>query len=153
MAGGLDYGYLDRSGERSRTNFNLPTLDASNIAGVSGLFAALQTAIINMTYCTVTRVNVQASTTPISAVVPTNLLANREMKWECMFQDAVLGSTFRVEIPGPRFDTMIVNPASDDVPLTQAQVAAFKTASEAVITSPAGNAAVLIKVRLVGRNL
>lgn len=81
-------------------------------------------------------------------------LAQREIKWLVRYTDGVVdpSKTHRMEIPGA--DLTFLDPNNRGyADLDDADVAAFVSAFEAFVLSPAGNAVTVDSIQFIGANL
>lgn len=137
---------VDQSGEPTGFRINLADFVALDPipALLTNLITALDTELVDWTPVnyveTVTR---RLSTATVGA-------GNREDKVELKYYDNVTLKPYLTEI-GCRQGDLATSPGSDIVP--EATWAATKTAFEALVKSPDGNAVTLAQVRIVGRNV
>lgn len=156
MAGKIGYTFTDISGENSRVDLYVADLTAGNIAAT--LAAAnptgagnLGAAIAALSLCQPAKYDVMAFTGPGSAVVPTDMYAQRELALMVTYQDTVTNRLYRISIPGPDWATIGLA-GSDSVNTANAAWTAFVTAFEAIAVSQDGNPVNVTGGHLVGRN-
>ena len=140
---------VDRSGERA--SFSLGADDAAmDLATLPTALDDLFTAID--TVCDGQRISVNAV---VSKRLSTNFTAGdgqREEKWLCSYHDSTTLASYQIEFPC-RKATVKPPLGQDFVVLTEVPWANFKTKFEAAVFSPDGNAVVLDRVTLIGRNV
>jgi len=86
--------------------------------------------------------------------VPSNIYAQRELKWEVTYVGAVSGKKFQVEIGTPDLtENVVLN--SDQADLTSDDWVALSSAWSAFVKSPDNGteATTILSAKLVGRNL
>jgi len=118
--------------EKSSWAFWISTLTAGNFVAQTGLVSALYTAALDITLGSQSASVIQAVATQ-SAVENTNPLAQRENKWLARYHDSA-GTKFTLEIPTA--DLSLLDMGTEFADLTGTEMAAFKTAFEAVVKSP-----------------
>ena len=144
--------YKDYDGEGTVFRVHVADLNAGNIAAQLGLQAALGAATNDMVLGALNRITYgnEVDTPVVHADEPT---AQRELKWLVQYHDSITGAEL-----GP-LEIGTANPARlDPNARSQAQmgdaaeVDAFVDAFEAYVLSPAGNAVIVDRLVLVGRN-
>lgn len=145
---------VDRSGEMSRVTFApsdaflADALDTNpNPTSPAGVFfAALSTvidgAVLRRSYTQTLRVQNLAFASA----------GQREERWLVVYEDAVTKALYSFELPC-RKSSLQPPVNQDEVDLSVAPWSAFKSAAEAAIVSPDGNAIVIRAIKLIGRNL
>jgi hypothetical protein len=79
--------------------------------------------------------------------------AQRERKFLVIYEDDVTLALYRMEIPCADYAlTGLFAGSTDEVILTQTEVAAMIAAFETLAKSPEGNAVTVVSIRGVGRN-
>lgn len=148
-AGNLTLTYTDFSKERSSTQIRVKQLadNAAYNTAVGSLETAID-AIINGTQysresCEVTRLSNAAGGNGSS----------REYKLLIRYEDNVTKQLYSVTIPTFDISTVTVITDTDRIDMTAAPAPALKTAFEAIVQSPSGNAVTVIAMISVGRNL
>lgn len=137
---------VDQSGEPTGFKINLAgVVDLEPIpALLTNLITALDTELVQWTPINYTETIVRRlSTATVGA-------GNREDKVELKYFDNVTLKPYLTEV-GCRQGALATEPGSDLVPT--ATWTATKTAFEALVRSPDGNAVTLSQVRIVGRNV
>lgn len=145
----LDYSKEDRA---SSVRFNITTLNAGNYVAVGTAVGALQSAIDAVIVGNLASDRIIAVDNFITRARPASPAAQRENKWLLIYEDNTTHRLYRNELPTA--DLTLLTGGSDFISdLTVAPWAAFKTAFEAVVLSPAGNATTLREVQFVGKRL
>ena len=143
---------LDYSRETS--SFTVP-IDPAAVPAASAL-TALYNAQANMTIGTQDDgiLNVKNVNNSGSVATPANEYAQREMKYIVSFASNNTGEQYTRELPCP--DLTLMAAGTDLLDLTNATVAAFVTAFEAVASIEEGltpSAVTVTSIKLVGRNI
>ena len=142
--------YQDYSRETSSVRFDVATLTAANFDATITLINSLSTAILGVQVENALQSKiVTAQNNLISRSPATDKAAQRESKWLLTLEDNTLHSLSRHELP--LADTQYVVANSDFMDLSTSPGSALKTAVEAVVKSPAGNAVSLVSVQFVGK--
>lgn len=143
----------DYSNELSSFGVQSLTGSAANLTAQLALAAALSSAVENLTIGHLDKYTFQIVLldTPIT---PSNVFAQREMKWLVSYVGDTTGKAFSVEIAAPELTGNII-PNSDTADLTSADWAAFVAAFEAYVRSPDDEAetVTVTGARVVGRNI
>lgn len=147
-----EWSFQDYSREKSRVRFQFADLTAGNFVATQALMDDVRDAILGVqvenalqTYEIVAQV-VFNSRAPASSPA-----AQRENKWLCTIADTVTNKLYHHEIP--LADLTLCTANSDFMDLSAGDGLALKTAIEAGVKSPAGNAVSLISVQFVGKRL
>jgi len=137
----------DNSNENSRVSLNVA--DAISDADLTTLYNALGGVIIGTqsTFFLVT----EAEKDQGSQALPVSKFAQRETKWLASYTDDVTGTLHRLEIPCADLDIAVGGTQLADLETGAGNT--FKTAWDASVLSPAGNASTLNSMKHVGRNL
>jgi hypothetical protein len=150
MAGKQTLSILDVTSESSRFSIETVTINAGNIAAQTTLMDALQVATQNIILGQVYQDARLLSVASIAGAVASPF-AQRELKW--LVRALVTANqeihTFEVACP----DLNKLSPGTDFADLTDADIAAFVTAFEAVYRQDGVNAAEVQSIQMVGRNL
>lgn len=154
MAGLYSLSFLDYSKEdrASTARFHIAALTAGNIAAQLTAVAALKSAIDGITLGTLATERVLAQDNFLSRARPTDPTAQRENKWLYVYEDNTTHRLFRGEIPTANI-TLLDAPSDHISDITTGVFGAFKTAFEAVVLSPDGNAVTLHDIQFVGKRL
>jgi len=153
MATRNQFQITDYTDEKSSFAVISGPIDEDNLADEQTLAAALFGAIDNLTIGAVTKqiMGLEIYNTP---EIPTNVYAQREEKWLVTYAGNVSGKQYTLEIAAPDL-TGNLSGNTDVADLSAADWVAFKTAFEAFAKAPDddGEGVVLLKARLVGRNI
>lgn len=156
---------LDFSKEKASFSFNTGAVTAVSLPGLLTQFGALRTAVEGITLGVVSNESLMAFNTRLSNVAPTNELAQIEEGWYVSYADntqffddpvnaipnAGYQKKFGMTVPTPDVVGRLL-PGSDSADLTDAGIAAFVTAFEAIARSPYGGVVEVLEITLVGRN-
>jgi len=143
----------DYSNEKSTFQVNSIVLNAGNFAAQSTLAATLVGATEDLSIGELTKQTLNQIVLDAPAV-PTNVYAQRELKWLITYQGDSSGKLFSIEIACPDITDNIV-PATDLADLTSTDWAAWVTAFEDFARSPddLAETVTVVSARLVGRNI
>jgi len=143
----------DYSNEKSTFQVNSIVLNAGNFAAQSTLAATLVTATEALSIGDVTKQTLNQIVLDAPSV-PSNVYAQRELKWLVTYQGDSSGKLFSVEIACPDITDNIV-PATDLADLTSTDWAAWVDAFEDFARSPddLAETVTVVSARLVGRNI
>jgi len=143
----------DYSNEKSSFQVNSIVLTAGNFAAESTEAATLVSAVEALTIGDVVKQTLNQIVLD-SPSIPSNVYAQREVKWSVAYQGDVSGKLFNIEIAAPDLtDNLVDN--TDLADLASTDWAAFVTAFEAFARSPDDltETVTVISARLVGRNI
>jgi len=143
----------DYSNEKSTFQVNSIVLNAGNFAAQSTLAATLVGATEDLSIGELTKQTLNQIVLDAPAV-PTNVYAQRELKWLVTYQGDTSGKLFSIEIACPDITDNIV-PATDLADLASTDWAAWVTAFEDFARSPddLAETVTVVSARLVGRNI
>lgn len=167
MAQGGYFSILDWDSEVSAFSFNTGAVTAVSLPGLLTQFGALRTAAEAMILGTIQEEAQYVFKTKLDNTPPTDKNAQRERKWLITYEDntpffdpgvnsipnAGYKKVFTSELPTANATLLPAAPAGDELDLTAAPTDDFVTAFEALVKSPYGGAAHVLKISLVGRNL
>jgi hypothetical protein len=134
----------DNSREIGRSEFNIGDITAISLPGALTEMGALTDAIMALV------IGVKVGTgfgdnDSFVAAPPTSKLAQRGIKWTVVGRDTVTGVPVINHIPTANL-TLLPAGDAEDLVITGGVGLAFKTAYEALVKSPAGNALALERV-------
>lgn len=138
--------------DRDTRQFSVPITEASsaNHDTLKGNVVALQLAIAAISHCNIPYYDFVADRQIVSPVPPSIQAAQVNIQWKVTYVDSVTSAIETVRIPGADLTLAgVLKPASNEAELTQTEMAAFKTAFEAVTLSDAGNAVAIQKVEFL----
>lgn len=147
---------IDYSEETSHFKFDFGPITALTIAAFLTQFGALRTATQAIVLGALYEDTWKGDVTRYDVAAPSNVDAQRERKFLVTYEDTTTFTKFRLEIPTAKFTTAsgsVFKPNSDDVDLTNTEIAAWITAFETLCKSPDGNGVNVLSIRGVGRNL
>lgn len=142
------------SGDPETTSFSVPvtTLTPANVAAQETLMGNLATAIAGITLGNTVQRELVYWRQTFEKVPASSPLAQRENKWLVRYHDATTFQRYQVSIGTADLSKLATN--SEFLDLGSGDGAAFKTAFEAVVVSPAdaSHAVIVDSVQFVGRN-
>jgi hypothetical protein len=143
-------GFIDRSGESSRTSYYVATV--ADAAAASTAADNIQIGIAVITLCNLRDLTLQVVVSEEVPTLPLSAFAQREVGLEIFYADAVTGEKARFTIPGP--DLVLVGQAGTDTVdiVSNVTMAAFVIVFEANAKSKDGNAVEVTGARIIGRN-
>lgn len=148
------YTQADYSGEDSHTKIYNGAVTAVSIGGFITEFGQMRDAIDAISKGTMTKEMWVGDATELSNVLPTDVYAQREIKWLVRYQDNVTKNVYTLTIPCAD-PTGRLLPQSDMANLAQTEMAAFVTRFQSFARSPESdqNNVTVLSIELVGRNL
>jgi hypothetical protein len=146
------FSVLDYSEEKSTWSFNVGAITAVSIAGFLTAFGNLRTSLTNIITGTVQKEKWVGDDTVLSNVPPVDSNSQIELKFLLSYEADTTKKIFHSEIPSP--DTSKLIPGTDEVDLTDVDVADFITDFEAIARSPDSDTetVTVLGMHLVGRN-
>lgn len=147
--------FADFGGEKSTVHFDIDELTAANFDANNGLMDALLTQVQNITEGVVIRRTRTVFSLGAGSGEASDPNAQRERKWRLIYEDDVTAKRYQREIPTAKLTSGAQGtllPNSDDANMAATLWVDFKTAFDAIVTSPDDNACSLISARHVGRN-
>ena len=155
MSTPVSWGWLDHSGERTKTTIHFEDIasDGSNwneFEGVLGKRSVVGTALQAITKLQHTRTVLSQTLNTSVESIPADATAQRETAIRWIYADNVTGKKYRFDSPAP-VDALLQS-GTDVIDLAaNAAAIAFVTVFEANCVSPDGNAVTMISARYVGR--
>ena len=145
---------LDFSQEKSGTKIYAVEVTAANFDAFNTEFDQMRNAIAGICSGTMSDYMWVGENVNLSNTQPTNVYAQREIKWKVNYVDNVTQSKHFVTLPCADPTARLIA-GTDLADLTQTQMASFKTRFESFAKSPdnAANGVTIISIQLVGRNL
>jgi hypothetical protein len=145
--------FLDASTEKSSMTFNYGEITAISIPGFLTEYGTFRDSVVAVSIGQLVADQWSGDKTKYSNVVPTDKSAQRERKWLMTYEDDVTLALYRMEIPCADYElTDVFAGDTDEVVLTQTEIAAMIAAFETLCRSPEGNAVTVVGMRGVGRN-
>lgn len=144
----------DFSREDSSVKMYNGAITPVSLPGFLTEFGQMRTAIDDITLGTVVEETWVGDKTDISNIAPTNVFAQREMKWLVTYEDDVSKNVHYLTIPTADPTGRLIA-GTDKANLAEAAMAAFVTRFNSFARSPESdqNTVTLLDVELVGRNL
>ena len=133
---------LDNSKETGRTDFTIGDLTSVSLPGALTQMGALRTAIEGVILGVVSQSR-WGDADFISRTPPSNVSAQRGIKWTLLLEDNTTHNVTKQLLPTA--DLTLLDPGEEDLDLTADEGLALKTAVEALVKSPAGNAVTLLR--------
>lgn len=145
---------LDFSGEKSLTRIYNGAITAVSIAGFLTEFGQMKDAINAITLGTMAQEMWVGDNTDLSNVLPTNVFAQRELKWLVVYEDDTSKNVYTLTLPCADPTGRLIA-GTDLADLAQTEVAAFVTRFESFARSPESdvNTVTVLRIQLVGRNI
>jgi len=141
MAGAFSINMVDRDDDQRQFTLPMTEVTAANHDAQAALADALQAGIEGISRLVTQRVDFVASRLEPGDPRPTAGSAQVNIEWLVTYVEATTLEVRTVRIGGANLDIAgILQPASNVADLTQTQMAAFKTAFEAAVLGPNGNA-------------
>lgn len=153
MASRVNFTIRDYSNELSSFGITSVTGNAGNLAAELAEAVTLSSAIENLTIGHLDKYTY--SIIPLDTpITPSNVYAQREVKWLVTYTGDVSGKSYSIEIAAPNL-TDNLNGNSDDADLSSTDWAAFVTAFEAFARAPDNGTenVTVVSARVVGRNI
>jgi hypothetical protein len=144
--------FIDHSKEKSTAKGYMGAITVGTIAGFLTQFAALKTAIQDLSLGALAADSWTGDRTVYSNAAPADVNAQRERKWRVDYEDTVNFSKHQFEIPVALVTGQLVS-NTDLANIETAEWVAFIAAFEAMCKSPDGNAVNVLGAHLVGRNI
>lgn len=145
---------IDYSQEKSTVSVYNGSVTAVTIAAYLTQLGNLRTAVEGITKGVVVGTSWVGDKDVLASAAPTDVFAQRELKWLVRYENAVSHNIYTMEIPTADPTDRLL-PASDKADLTDTEIAAFVTAFEAIGRSPENDidGVNVLDITLVGRNL
>lgn len=148
----------DNSREMGRTEFNIVDITVDSIGQTLTDFGALRTAIDGISIGVMAKEALVMDETNLSALAPTNPLAQKGIKWSVQYSDnqaffddpvnAIPNAGFQQIFTNqiPCADLSLLDDGEEDLDLTVNPGLAFRTAFEDIVRSPYGGTVQLLRV-------
>lgn len=147
-------GWIDNSAEKTRTQLYFARPDNLTIVGITDMESDMDTvrlAMDTLTLLNETRLTYEMVAHTANPVPPASVLAQREGGIRFTYSDSVTGKLYRFDLPGVDQSAYRTS-GTDDVDLTQTDIATFVSAFNAHCVSPDGNAVTIVSGRFYGKN-
>jgi len=151
MAAKFIQGWLDRSGEQSRTQFYIQEAAGDDFTTAIATAAVVASALEVVSLCTALNRSFSVEVSTNVPVLPASAFAQRELALKIFYSDDVTADKFTMTVPGPDL-ALLAQANTDEVDIVSNVTAAALTAAlDASLASPAGNAITVTRMRIVGR--
>ncbi len=151
VSGKVTLNLIDFSAETQEHSFETTTPTAANFDAQETLYNSYATALLNISSLLVLRKEWGKQSRESPADLPLAADAQREWQWLVQYVDDTTNEKFTFRVGGA-VATGNLLARSDHADLTATDIAAFKTAFEALAKSPAGNSVTLTDMVIVGKN-
>lgn len=153
MATPVRIGMIDHSAEQTSTTLYFPTPVNDDYSGLlaptTGAYDIVKAAFIALTALNLTRSTATIEVDASVGEVPELEHAQRELRLRIVYVDNVTGKKYRMDVPGPA--SGVIPKGTDEVPISNPLLTAFKTVFEAQCVSPVGNPVTLQRAYVTGR--
>lgn len=148
------FSWRDYSRETSTSTVYHGPITAITIGGFLTQYGALKSAMDAISLGTLAKETIVMDETVLTADSPTNVFAQRELKWLVRYKGNTNEAVYTLTIPCAD-PTGRLLPGQDMADLTQTEMAAFVTAFETLAKAPDNDAesVSVISIELVGRNI
>lgn len=148
----------DNSRELGRSDFNIDPITVGNIGDILTATAGFRAAVEGITLGVLAKEALVMDETNLSALAPTNPLAQRGVKWSVQYADntayfdpplnAIPNSGYQQIFTNTigTADLSLLDDGEEELDLTAGAGLAFKTAFDSFVKSPYGGDAVLLRV-------
>jgi len=149
-----DRQYRDYSKELSTARINISVITVGTIVGVLANIANYKAALDDIVLGTPSMDMIIMDRTVLSGASPTDVFAQRELKWLVHYHGDTTGKKYTHEIPCANPTANLV-PGTDLMDLTATDPATWKTAFEGIVVAPDDDTETVTidYVELVGRNI
>jgi len=149
--------FVDWNKERSATSVAVATMTPANAAATITALGALKTALVGISLGREVEENIVYARNRLASPGSGASIesAQRESKYLLRYYDAVDFTQYTVEVPCAAHALLVSRSDSVDLTLSPLPAAwdALKTAFEAIVKSPNGNAVILTEAIFSGRNI
>jgi hypothetical protein len=153
MGSKLEITVIDYEKEFSKMQFKGAALTAANMVAQEAAMTALEAAALDLQLGTERNKNITANVVKFAPLNPGSVNAQRERKWLIAYYDAVTFEQFTMEIPCADLSLLDTDAQDGSIDKTVEKWTTFKSAFQAYVLSPLGNAVVVTDAFHVGRNL
>lgn len=149
-----DRQYRDFSNELSTSSLHIPAMTALTIVGVLADITGYAAELDGITLGVASQDKIVLDISVLSAARPTNVFAQRELKWLVHYHSNTANKKFTLEIPTADPTGRLIA-GTDLMDLTETAAAAWKVGFEVLAVSPDDDTdqCTVDFVELVGRNL
>lgn len=151
MAVQFTQGFIDHSGEQSRTQFHIQEAAGDDYTTAIATAAIVATALAVVSLCNMTNRTLSKLVDTDVPVIPSDEFAQRESALRIDLVDEVTGARSSMQVPGPDL-ALLAQANTDEVDIvSNVTAAALLAALEASLSSSVGNAVSVTRMRLIGR--
>lgn len=148
----------DNSRELGRSDYNIDPIGAGNIGDILTAVGVFKAAVAGITTGVLAKEALVMDETNLSALAPTDPLAQRGIKWSVQYADntqffdppvnAIPNAGYQQIFTNsiPTADLSLLDDGEEELDLTVNPGLAFKTSFDAFVKSPYGGDAVLLRV-------
>lgn len=148
----IKQGYIDRSGERSSTQFYVATGVGDDMTTPFADAQAVQIGIAVISLCNFTNLSLSHLIEVDVPVIPASTFAQRELALWVQYVDTIDGTYQSMSIPGPEL-TLLAQANTDEVDIVaNVTAAAFVLVLEANLVSENDNPVQVTRMRIIGRS-
>lgn len=147
------FSFRDFSNEISTVTVFNGAITAVSLPGFLTDFAALQTALQNLSLGQLAKTSWVGDNTTVSALAAASEYAQRELKWRVKYRGNTSNKVYQIEIPCADVVGKVI-PGTDQAYI-DADMTAFITAFETIARTPDSDAetVTVLSINLVGRNI
>lgn len=151
MAEKIKQGYIDRSGERSSSQFYVATGVGDDMTTPFADANTVQTALAVVSLCNFTNLSLSHIIEVDVPVIPSSVYAQRESALWVQYVDTVDGTYQSLSVPGPDL-TLLAQANTDEVDIVaNVTAAALVLVLEANLVSENDNPVEVTRMRIIGR--
>lgn len=151
MTATFNQGWLDRSGEQSSSQFHIQDAGGDDYTTAIATAAIVASALEAVSLCTALNRTLSIQVATNTPDLPASPYAQREMALKVFYSDNVNAKKYSFTVPGPDL-TLLAQANTDEVDIvSNVAAAALKTALDASLASPDGNAVTVYRMRVIGR--
>ena len=144
-------GWLDHSGEQSRTQFYIVDGAGDDFTTAIAAAATVATALEAVSLMTALNRSFSVEVSTNVPNLPASPYAQRELALKVFYSDDVTAEKYTLTIPGPDL-TLVSQANTDEVDIvSNVAAAALKAVLDTNLSSPNGNAITVTRMRIVGR--
>lgn len=155
MPGEVVFTFKDYANKSSTISFTTDDVNAGNIAAITSLNGALQTALEGVTLGNIATRRFLADAAVVTPGLPAAPAAQRKLKWLLRLTDSVTGELVFRELPTADVDTAgLLVPGTEEADMSAGPWVSLKSAIDGNYNNTdSGNSLLLIGATLKGRNL
>lgn len=131
--GQVDFAFKDNSSEPSRVGFPVIDATSANIDALNANIDILEAALLGVTLGALNTITLKASVENLTSAAATNVLAQRENKWDVTIIGADTGNVYHRQIPCA--DLSLLQTGTEDM-IAGAARTALEDAIEGIFWTP-----------------